>query len=57
MAFIEARNAEDHPYKLGVTAFADLTPEEFSDYLGYRHSAKDTCAASPASKRARRQRR
>lgn len=45
MAFIEARNAEDHPYKLGVTAFADLTPEEFSDYLGYRHSAKDTLAA------------
>ena len=42
MAFIEARNAEDHPYKLGVTAFADLTPEEFSDYLGYRGSTKDT---------------
>jgi len=45
MAFIEARNAEDHPYKLGVTAFADLTPEEFSDYLGYRGSTKDTLDA------------
>jgi len=45
MDFIEARNAEDHPYKLGVTAFADLTPEEFSDYLGYRGSSKDALDA------------
>jgi len=41
LAYIEAENAKGHSYTLGLTAFTDLTHEEFKvSKLGYRHEMR-----------------
>jgi len=45
----EVHNKENHGWTMGVTRFADLTEEEFLDFVGYReitHAAGETFDAS-----------
>lgn len=47
-ARIETHNAQDLPFKLGVTQFADLTTEEFESQM-FRGLVSTTCRSSLAS--------
>jgi len=48
LAYIEAENAKDHSYKVGVNAFADQTPEEFGrNHLGMTAPASKAWTGLP----------